>query len=64
MRHERHHQRAAQDHMLAERHAGFDRAARDKTMKYERFSFAVIGEGSTSALSAYRRNYDSIDWRA
>lgn len=54
--------RRAQDHVMAERHAGFTRAAQDTTMKYERRSFAVVGEGSQSALSAYRTNYDLITW--
>lgn len=61
---ERHTQRAAQDRMMAERHAGFDRAAQDTTMKYERVSFAVVGEGSKDSSYRFRENYDLIDWRA
>lgn len=33
-------------------------------MKYERPSFAVIGESSRLAQDAYRQGYDAIDWRA
>lgn len=54
--------RRIQDHVMAERHAGFDRAAKDHTMKYERASFAVVGEGSKESSSLYRRNYDAIAW--
>lgn len=57
-------QRAVQDAVLAERHRCFDLAARDNTMKYERFHFAVVGEGSASAQAAYRANYEQIDWSA
>jgi hypothetical protein len=54
--------RHAQDHVMAERHAGFNLAAQDKRMKYERASFVVGGEGGKSAPLAYRTNYSLIDW--
>lgn len=54
--------RRAQDHVMAERHAGFNLAAQDNTMKYERPSFAVVGEGSKESSSAYRQNYSLIQW--
>lgn len=57
-------QRAVQDAALAARHAGFDRAAQDHTMKYERPQFAVVGEGTRDAQDRYRRNYALIDWGA
>ena len=55
-------QRALQDKELAERHAGFDAQAKDNTMKYERPSFTVVGEGSKAAQKNYRDNYPNIDW--
>lgn len=54
--------KAAQDRMLDVRHAAFDQSAQDHHMKYERAHFAVVGEGSTSAIDNYRRGYDAIDW--
>ena len=62
--HQLHANRRAQDGVLAARHRGFDLAAKDQTMKYERSSFSVVGEGSRQALSRYATNYDLIDWRA
>ena len=56
--------RSAQNHVMAERHAGFNRAAQGNTMKYERNSFAVVGEGSKDSSLHFRTNYDLIDWRA
>ena len=55
-------QRAADDAKLSERHAGFDLAAQDNTAKFERPSFAVVGEGTASANDNYRRGYSLIDW--
>lgn len=49
---------------MATRHAGFDRAAQDNTMRYERPRFTVTGEGSKSALLRYSENYALINWRA
>ena len=54
--------KTATDAVLAERHAGFDRAAQDRTPKYHRPHFAVVGEGSKSANSNYAENYDRINW--
>ena len=54
--------RAATDQTMAERHAGFDRAAQDITPKYHRPSFSVVGEGSKSANQAYQDGYARIDW--
>jgi hypothetical protein len=39
-----------------------DAQAQQVTMKYERPSFAVIGESSRAAQDAYRYGYDAIDW--
>ena len=47
---------------MDERHAGFDRAVQDNTMKYERPSFAVVGEGTKSAREKYEAGYAAIDW--
>lgn len=55
-------QRAHSDAVLAERHRGFDLAAKDNTMKYERPSFSVVGEGTKESQDKYRENYDKIDW--
>lgn len=54
--------RRKQDVRDAERHRGFDLAAQDSRMKYERFHFAVVGEGSQSANENYRRGYDAVNW--
>ena len=54
--------KTATDAVLAERHAGFDRAAQDITPKYHRPSFSVVGEGSKTANAAYQRGYEQIDW--
>ena len=54
--------RAAQDAALAERHRGFDLAAKDKTPKSARHHWAVVGEGSQSANLNYARGYAAIDW--
>jgi hypothetical protein len=54
--------RAATDAQLAERHAGFDLAAQDITPKYHRPQFAVVGEGSHEANTAYAKGYELIDW--
>ena len=54
--------KTATDAVLAERHAGFDRAAQDITPKYHRPSFSGVGEGSKSANAAYAANYDKINW--
>ena len=55
--------RRAQDRVLAERHAGFNRAAQDNTMKYERPQFAVVGDGSREAVSRYHKGYMAINWK-
>ena len=52
--------RAAQDTVQRERHRQFDLQAQDKTAKFERHHFAVVGEGSHSSQEAFRRNYDRI----
>ena len=54
--------RAATDAQLSERHAGFDLAAHDKTPKYHRPHFAVVGEGTKDAQSNYAKNYEKINW--
>lgn len=54
--------RAAQDSVLRERHAAFDLQAQDRPAKFERFRFAVVGEGSRDANDNYRRGYDAVDW--
>jgi hypothetical protein len=52
--------RRAQDARDAERHRQFDLQAQDKTAKFERPSFSVVGEGSRSAYDNYTRNYERI----
>jgi len=52
--------RAAADTALRARHDQFDLQAQDKTAKFERHHFAVVGEGSRSSQEAYRQNYDRI----
>ena len=54
--------RSVQDGILAERHRGFDLAAKDKTPKSARHHWAVVGEGSRSANLNYARGYTNIDW--
>lgn len=54
--------RRSQDRVMAERHRGFDLAAQDNTPKYHRPHFAVVGEGTREARTAYERGYDAIDW--
>ena len=56
--------RSVQDRLLAERHRQWDLQAQDRTAKFERPRFAVVGEGSRSAQEAYRKNYGLIDWAA
>ena len=53
---------AASQAAANERHAGFDLSAQDNHAKYERPHFAVVGEGTKTASSNYRINYDLIDW--
>ena len=55
-------QRAVQDAVMAERHAGFDLSAKDNHMKYERPQFAVVGEGTKKAQDLYRQGYARTDW--
>lgn len=57
-------QRRLQDHALAQLTHDFDISAQDTHSKSERAHFAVVGEGSRSAMEAYRANYETIDWRA
>lgn len=56
--------RHAQDGVLAERHRDFDLSAQDHHMKYERASFAVVGEGTRSTNERYQWGYALIDWSA
>jgi hypothetical protein len=49
--------------VLAERHAGFDLAAQDRTPKSHRPSFSVVGEGSKTANQAYLDGYAKINWK-
>ena len=49
---------------MDDRHHGFDLSAQDHHMKYERFHFAVVGEGTSSAQANFHRGYDAIDWSA
>ena len=51
-------QRAVQDAVMAERHAGFDKSAQDVHMKYERPQFAVVGEGTKASQDAYREGWE------
>ena len=55
-------ERMAQDKILEERHRGFDLAAKDPSVKYQRPTFAVVGEGTKAAQDNYRNNYDKIQW--
>ena len=55
-------QRAVEDTVLSERHAGFDLSAQDNHSKFERPHFAVLGEGTKSANENYRQGYALIDW--
>ena len=57
---ERQQRRRVQDRVMAERHHGFDLAAQDRHHKYERPSFAVVGEGSLAAQTKYREGYVRI----
>jgi erythromycin esterase-like protein len=52
--------RRVQDARDAARHRAFDLQAQDRTAKFERPRFAVVGEGSHSAQEAYRQNYARI----
>jgi len=52
--------REAADTALRARHDQFDLQAQDKTAKFERHHFAVVGEGSRSAQDAYRAGWDRI----
>jgi hypothetical protein len=52
--------REAADTALRARHDQFDLQAQDKTAKFERHHFAVVGEGSRSSQENYRQNYDRI----
>ena len=52
--------KAAQDRHMDTLHARFDASAGDVRMKYERASFAVVGEGSRSANENFRRGYAAI----
>ena len=54
--------KADTDAVIAERHAGFDLAAQDITPKYHRPHFAVVCEGSKTAIDNYQSNYKKIDW--
>ena len=56
--------RRAQDRIMAERHHQWDVSAQDNHAKSERAHFAVVGEGTRSALDAYRVNYSLIDWES
>ena len=39
-----------------------DLSAQDNHSKSERFSFAVVGEGTKSSHKNFRDNYPDIDW--
>ena len=39
-----------------------DISSQDTHMKYERYSFSVIGEGTQSTNQKYREGYTQIDW--
>lgn len=52
--------RAAQDREMAATRAYLDEAAKDNRMKFERPSFAVVGEGSHSSQENYRRGWEAI----
>ena len=56
-------QRAVQDTVMEEQHRQFNLSAQDTHMKYERTHFAVVGEGTKSALTNYRENYSNINWK-
>ena len=51
--------RAVQNEVMNERHAGFDLSAKDNHMKYERSHFAVVGEGTKSSQDAYRKGWET-----
>ena len=55
--------RAAQDYVHKGICANLDLAAQDNHSKFERPHFAVVGEGTKSALASYRSNYDRINWK-
>ena len=52
--------RQAQDARDAAQHRAFDLQAQDKTAKFERPRFSVVGEGSRSSQENYRRHYEQI----
>ena len=52
--------RQAQDARDAVRHREFDLQAQDKTAKFERPKFAIVGEGSKSANENYLAGYERI----
>ena len=52
--------RAAQDREMAQFHAYLDEASKDNRMKFERPSFAVVGEGSHSSQERYRQGWEAI----
>jgi hypothetical protein len=55
-------QRAVQDVQREEKHRQWDLQAQDKTPKSARFHFAVVGEGSRTALENFLNGYEAIDW--
>mgnify|MGYP001591708271 FL=1 len=55
--------RAAQDYVHRGICANLDLAAQDNHSKFERGHFAVVGEGTRSALANYRENYSKISWK-
>ncbi len=52
--------RQAQDARDAIQHRAFDLQAQDKTAKFERPRFSVVGEGSRSANENYLIGYERI----
>jgi head-tail adaptor len=52
--------KAAQDRHLATLQHRFDVTAGEVRMKYERASFAVVGEGTRSAQENYRAGWSRI----
>lgn len=51
---------AAQDRFLDAQHARFDATAGEVRAKWERYSFAVVGEGSKTSQDAYRAGWERI----
>ena len=61
---ERQRQREGQSRMLRGLTHALDLSAQDHHSKSERDHFAVVGEGTRTAIESYRTNFDLIDWRS